>query len=120
MPYQKVIIYLDCDDRFENDKTLNYLKLPHCKNGFNKLECILENDNIYWNNTFVVSYDDIKNYIVTNKTDSDYGCFFIEENKIKTIDESLDSSWNRPWHKEEIYFNNIRITNAWFCFEIYK
>lgn len=103
-----------------HDAKYEFLKLPHDKNGINRLDCLLIDGKLYYNGKFIISYDELKDHICQRDRHDgiaiyDYGCFFI------TDTPSLNSKDPNP----DIYFNTLQIDNAiindsWFCFTIYK
>jgi hypothetical protein len=103
-----------------------FLKLPCEEYGFIYLNCLLENNNLYYNNKFVISYDDMKDYILEkNYFDKegicDYGHFYVEPKEKYEIEENLHESYTKCiLHKKVIYFDDVEIRDADIAFYIYK
>lgn len=88
----------------------NFLKLPNDEYGWNRLDCELTNNIIYYKNKPVISMEELNK--LNKKIKDDYIAFYItnilnEDNKSKP----------GIWVRDPMYFDNIPIINAWIMID---
>jgi len=94
----------------EGDMTAsyNFLKLPNDKYGWNRLDCELTDNIIYYKNKPVISMEELNK--LNKKIKDDYIAFYIT---------NIPNEDNKPdvWVREPMYFDDIPIINAWIMID---
>jgi hypothetical protein len=90
----------------EGDPTAryNFLKLPNDSNGWNRLDCELTNNIIYYKNKPVISMEELDK--MGKKIINNYVAFYIT---------NIPNENNEPdiYVRDPMYFDDIPIINAW-------
>lgn len=86
----------------------NFLKLPNDKYGWNRLDCELTDNIIYYKNKPVISMEELNK--LNKKIKDDYIAFYIT---------NIPNEDNKPdvWVREPMYFDDIPIINAWIMID---
>lgn len=88
----------------------NFLKLPNDKYGWNRLECELTNNIIYYKNKPVILMEELDK--LNKKIKNNYIAFYIT---------NIPNEDNKPdpdvWVRDPMYFDDIPIINAWIMID---
>ena len=88
----------------------NFLKLPNDKYGWNRLECKLTNNIIYYKNKQVITMEELDK--LNKKIKNNYIAFYIT---------NISNEDNKPdpdvWVRDPMYFDDIPIINAWIMID---